>query len=201
MHRELVANCSKVFLNIFIKLPRELICLLSFTCNYEVFVWGGFLFLWVLGMGYVILLWHSLSLPYYYYGIHFCATKSSQNNESPSHRMRRETVANPSPTLRRRSQTHRNLVSAICTCDKYAIQMRLYCDINKTISRLNCEKIKLIEMRTDIVRHSRECRTTVVRRTQRRETLARMSNDCRETLARMSHDCRANVFNIVACLS
>ena len=27
-------------------------------------VWRGFLFLWVLGMGYVILLWHSLSLPY-----------------------------------------------------------------------------------------------------------------------------------------
>ena len=45
---------------------RELICLLSFTCNYVVFVWRGFLFLWVLGMGYVILLWHSLSLPYNY---------------------------------------------------------------------------------------------------------------------------------------
>ena len=43
---------------------RELICLLSFACNYVVFVWRGFLFLWVLGMGYVILLWHSLSLPY-----------------------------------------------------------------------------------------------------------------------------------------
>ena len=42
---------------------RELICLLSFACNYVVFVWRGFLFLWVLGMGYVILLWHSLSLP------------------------------------------------------------------------------------------------------------------------------------------
>ena len=28
---------------------------------------GGFLFLWVLGMGYVILLWHSLSLPYNYF--------------------------------------------------------------------------------------------------------------------------------------
>ena len=27
----------------------------------------GFLFLWVLGMGYVILLWHSLSLPYNYF--------------------------------------------------------------------------------------------------------------------------------------
>ena len=42
---------------------RELICLLLFTCNYVVSVWRGFLFLWVLGMGYVISLWHSLSLP------------------------------------------------------------------------------------------------------------------------------------------
>ena len=41
---------------------RELICLLLFTCNYVVSVWRGFLFLLVLGMGYVILLWHSLSL-------------------------------------------------------------------------------------------------------------------------------------------
>ena len=49
---------------------RELICLLLFTCNYVVSVWRGFLFLWVLGMGYVILLWHSLSLPYNY--IIFC---------------------------------------------------------------------------------------------------------------------------------
>ena len=45
---------------------RELICLLLFTCNYVVSVWRGFLFLWVLGMGYVILLWHSLSIPYNY---------------------------------------------------------------------------------------------------------------------------------------
>ena len=45
---------------------RELICLLFFTCNYIVSVWRGFLFLWVLGMGYVILLWHSLSLLYNY---------------------------------------------------------------------------------------------------------------------------------------
>ena len=45
---------------------RELICLLLFTCNYVVSVWRGFLFLWVLGMGFVILLWHSLSLPYNY---------------------------------------------------------------------------------------------------------------------------------------
>ena len=42
---------------------RELICLLLFTSNYVVSVWRGFLFLLVLGMGYVILLWHSLSLP------------------------------------------------------------------------------------------------------------------------------------------
>ena len=45
---------------------RELICLLLFTCNYVVSVWRGFLFLWLLGMGYVILLWHSLGLPYNY---------------------------------------------------------------------------------------------------------------------------------------
>ena len=48
---------------------RELICLLLLTFNYVVFVWRGFLFLWVLGMGNVILLWHSLSLPYNYFGI------------------------------------------------------------------------------------------------------------------------------------
>ena len=46
---------------------RELICLLLFTCNYVVSVWRGFLFLWVLGMGYVILLWHSLCLQYNYF--------------------------------------------------------------------------------------------------------------------------------------
>ena len=43
---------------------RELICLLLFTCNYVVSVWRGFPFLWALGMSYVILLRHSLSLPY-----------------------------------------------------------------------------------------------------------------------------------------
>ena len=46
---------------------REVICLLLFTCNYVVSVWRVFLFLWVLEMGYVILLWHSLSLPYNYF--------------------------------------------------------------------------------------------------------------------------------------
>ena len=30
-------------------------------------VWRCVLFTWVLGMGYVILLWHSLSLPYNYF--------------------------------------------------------------------------------------------------------------------------------------
>ena len=46
---------------------RELICLHLFTCNYVVFVWRSFLFLWVFGMDYVILLWQSLSLPYNYF--------------------------------------------------------------------------------------------------------------------------------------
>ena len=43
------------------------VCLLPFTCNYVVSVRRGFLFLWVLGMGGVILLWHSLSVPYNYF--------------------------------------------------------------------------------------------------------------------------------------
>ena len=42
---------------------RELICLLLFTCNYVISVRRGFLFFCVLGMGYVISLWHSLSIP------------------------------------------------------------------------------------------------------------------------------------------
>ena len=46
---------------------RELICLLLFTCNYVVSVRRGFLFLWVLGIGYVILFWHSLGLLYDYF--------------------------------------------------------------------------------------------------------------------------------------
>ena len=45
---------------------RELIYLLLFTCNYVVSVRRGSLFLWVLGVGYAISLWHSLSLPYKY---------------------------------------------------------------------------------------------------------------------------------------
>ena len=44
---------------------RELICLLWFTCNCVVSVRRGFLFLLILGMGCVILLWHSLVLPYF----------------------------------------------------------------------------------------------------------------------------------------
>ena len=31
------------------------------------FSWRGFFFLWVLWMGFVVLLWHSLSLPYNYF--------------------------------------------------------------------------------------------------------------------------------------
>ena len=46
------------------RLGKRKLCLLLFTCNCVVSVRRGFLFLWVLGMGYVILLWHSLSLPF-----------------------------------------------------------------------------------------------------------------------------------------
>ena len=47
---------------------RELICLLLFTCNYVVSVGEvSSSSSWVLGMGYVILLWDTLSLPYNYF--------------------------------------------------------------------------------------------------------------------------------------
>ena len=46
------------------KRERELICMLSFTCNHLVSVRRDFLFVWVIGVNCVILLWHSLSLPY-----------------------------------------------------------------------------------------------------------------------------------------
>ena len=46
---------------------RELMCLLLFTCNYMVFERRVSSFHWVHGMGYDILLWHSLSLPYNYF--------------------------------------------------------------------------------------------------------------------------------------
>ena len=58
---------------------RELICLLLFTCNYVVSVLRGFLFLWVLEMGYAILLWHSLSLPCNYFG-HRLRAEKKQND-------------------------------------------------------------------------------------------------------------------------
>ena len=60
---------------------RELICLLLFTCNYVVSVRRGFLFLWVLGMGYVILLWHSLGLPYNYFENESIETSKGNNSD------------------------------------------------------------------------------------------------------------------------
>ena len=46
---------------------REVACLLSLTCNYVVSVRRGFFFLWVLGIGCIILLGHCLDLPYNYF--------------------------------------------------------------------------------------------------------------------------------------
>ena len=67
---------------------RELICLLLFTCDYVVSVWRGFLFLCVLRKGYVIFLWHSLSLPYNYFVPYYTKTimlKSQCNKDHESH--------------------------------------------------------------------------------------------------------------------
>ena len=66
---------------------RELICLLLFTCNYVVSVWRGFLFLRVLRMGYVILLWHSLSLPYNYFAANYGDIRTEYSTQSPTDRI------------------------------------------------------------------------------------------------------------------
>ena len=59
---------------------RELFFLQCFTCNHVVSVRRGFLFLLVLGIGCVILLWHSLGLPHDYFGAH---TRDVCTNDSP----------------------------------------------------------------------------------------------------------------------
>ena len=134
----------------------------------------------------------SLSLKFYmlYY---FVRQKSSQNN-----RQVLASVAKPSPTLCRRSHTHRNLDSAICTIRKISDTNAIACDINKTISRLNCENM--------ISHEGRETRTVVGQSHVRlshdcREMHARMSHDCRKTLARMSHDYSASVVNNIEFVS
>ena len=60
----LYVSCSESITSV---VGKELICWLSFTCNYLVSVRRDFLFLLVLGLGCVILLWHSLGIPYNYF--------------------------------------------------------------------------------------------------------------------------------------
>ena len=59
---------------------RKLSFLLSFTFNYVVSVRRGFLFLLVLGIGCVILLWHSLGLPYDYLAMYLPPEISHMGN-------------------------------------------------------------------------------------------------------------------------
>ena len=113
-------------------------------------------------------------------------------------------------TLSSKANAKKMLILQFSFCNLHnATNMRIDCDINKTISRLYCDKIKLSEIRTNVMRHSRECLTIVMRRTHSCETLMRMSHDCRvmhtlmshncrETLLRMSHDCCTSVVNINA---
>ena len=54
---------------------REILFLLSFTCNYAVSFRIGYHFLLVLGVGCVILSWHSLCFPYNYLNMLFNGNK------------------------------------------------------------------------------------------------------------------------------
>ena len=114
----------------------------------------------------------------------FCATKIIAK-PSLSHRRCREPVADPSPTLRRRSQTHRKEVSVICT-------MQQICDIRPFRDLIARNKTdQNLHERRDFSQMSHDCR----------ETLARISYDCCETVTRMSHDCHTLVRQSHACLT
>ena len=84
-----------------------------------------------------------------------------------------EPIANP-------SQTHRKSVSAIHTMRQLYKTNANRWDINKTISQRDCNKIKLSDIHTTVVRNLHECR---------------------ETLARISHDCRSSIVNIIGYMS
>ena len=70
----LVINMQAVMEQLLQLGKSELICLLTFTCNYVVSSRRGFLFLLVLWIGCVILLWHSLGLQYNYFGVRISVT-------------------------------------------------------------------------------------------------------------------------------
>ena len=86
----------------------------------------------------------------------------------------RKTIAKSSNVTANPSQTHCNSAQ----CNEYAKQMRIDWDINKTIWQLNCEKIKLSDIRTTVARHSHEGLTTVVGH----------SHECHRTVVRLSQN-------------
>ena len=77
------------------------------------------------------------------------------------------------------------------SCDGRATVLRKHANT----SRLSGEKIKLSDIRTNVVRHSHECRATVVRMKMKisysRGILSRMSRDCHTTVA--PRDCHTTV--------
>ena len=82
--------------------------------------------------------------------------------------------------------------------DSHAAVLRKHANI----SRLSGEKIKLSDIRTNIVRHFHECLATVMQMKikiklnswESRETLSRMSRDCLTTVAGLSCNSREIYF-------
>ena len=93
------------------------------------------------------------------------------------------------------------LVRMSCDCDGLATVLRKHA---KT-SRLSGERIKLSDIRKNVVRHSHECRATVVRIKMKisyiRGKVVRHSYECRATIVRQSRDYRATaaryIFKII----
>ena len=116
------------------QLPRlgKLICLLLFTCNNVVSGRRGFLFLWVLGMGYVILLRHSPSLPY----ISLIIQRAKSNyisTSTPLNSSQDRSIANGAKLI--------NLLPenpSFCRSDKL---VRDLFETNETVYKFMCTKI------------------------------------------------------------
>ena len=116
------------------------------------------------------------------------------------------------------SRTCRREILANLQCEIFATLVRMSCDGRVTdlrkhanTSRLSGEKIKLSDIRTNVVRNSHECRATVVRMKMKisyiHGKVVRHSHECRATVVRQSQDifskidrnsrmCRINVHSM-----
>ena len=104
-----------------------------FTCNYVVSVRRGFLFLFVLGMGCFLLLWHSLGLPYNYF----------ERNNSSHPTIRFTAVVSKNKSLFRHNVTSRLVLNGNCLEESLKASRRIQTQHTaKRGTQVNPQKIR-----------------------------------------------------------